>query len=423
MTHANSKPSIGLRALWVLAVFGAVLMFFRWFAGLGAATNLSDGYPWGFWIGVDILAGIALAAGGFVLAGTVHLFGGHKFHALARPAILAALLGYLMFIFGLFIDLGRPWNLWRALFHWNHESPMFEVAWCVMLYTTVLILEFLPVIFERYRLANLHDLWRKAVPWIIIGMLALFTLAMTDSFMWALVITVVLLFWEVAMRGGWMPRDKQMPILLIMSGVMFSTMHQSSLGTLFLLVPQKLHVLWYSPLLPLFFLLSAVMVGPAMVIFEALLSERVLGHKSHFHLLSSLSKAMPYLLGIYLLLKVADIVGQWTVISAFSLSAQTVSWWMELSVGVILPLVLYLSPDVRNSRSGLMWTSLLVVVGVLWNRINVAIVGVIVKQWETYYPHWIEIFITVGIVSIGLLVFRWVGRTMPVYEGESPSHA
>jgi len=423
MTTANSKPSFGLRALWFLAIFGVALMFFRWFFGLGASTNLSDGYAWGFWIGVDILAGIALAAGGFVMAGTVHLFGGHKFHALSRPAILTALLGYLMFIFGLFIDLGRPWNLWRAIFHWHHESPMFEVAWCVMLYTTVLILEFLPVIFERYRLTNLHDLWRKFVPWIIIAMLSVFMLAMTSSVVWMLVLAAILLFWEICMRNGWMPRDKQMPILMIMAGIMFSTMHQSSLGSLFLLVPQKLHILWYSPLLPLFFLLSAIMVGPAMVIFEALLSERVLGHKAHFDLLTRLAKAMPYLLGFYLLLKVGDIVGRWAVINAFSLSAQTVSWWMELSVGVILPLVLFLSPDVRNSRSGLLWTSLLVVIGLIWNRINVAMVGVIVKQWETYYPHWIEIFITVGIVSLGLLVFRWVGRNLPVYEGEAHSHA
>lgn len=423
MTHANSKPSLGLRALWILAVFGVALMLFRWFFGLGASTNLSDGYPWGFWIGVDILAGIALAAGGFVMAGTVHLFGGHRFHALSRPAILTALLGYLMFIFGLFIDLGRPWNLWRAIFHWHHESPMFEVAWCVMLYTTVLIIEFLPVIFERYRLESLHDLWRKFVPWIIIAMLSVFMLAMTSSVVWMLVLAAILLFWEICMRNGWMPRDKQMPILMIMAGIMFSTMHQSSLGSLFLLVPQKLHILWYSPLLPLFFLLSAIMVGPAMVIFEALLSERVLGHKAHFDLLTRLAKAMPYLLGFYLLLKVGDIVGRWAVFSAFSLSAQTVSWWLELSVGVILPLVLFLSPDVRNSRSGLLWTSLLVVIGLIWNRINVAMVGVIVKQWETYYPHWIEIFITVGIVSLGLLVFRWVGRNLPVYEGEAHSHA
>lgn len=423
MSPAYSKPSFGNKLLWFLAIFGAVLILFRWFFGLGAATNLSDGYPWGFWIAIDILAGIALAAGGFVMAGTVHLFGGHKFHSLARPAILTALLGYLMFIFGLFVDLGRPWNLWRAIFNWHHESPMFEVAWCVMLYTTVLIIEFLPVIFERYRLNRLHELWKSLVPWIIIGMLSLFMLAMTYSIVWMAILAAVLLFWEICMRRGWMPRDKQMPIVMIMAGIMFSTMHQSSLGSLFLLVPQKLHVLWYSPLLPVFFVLSAVMVGPAMITFEALISERALGHKAHFNLLSDLSKSMPYLLGFYLLLKIADIMGRWAVSSAFALSVQTVSWWLELSVGIILPLIFYLTPEIRSSRTGLLWTSILVVLGVMWNRMNVAVVGVTVKQWETYYPHWIEIFITVGIVSIGLLVFRWIGRTMAIYEGEAPSRA
>lgn len=422
MTPATTKPSTGLRIVWLLAILGLGLILFRWFFGLGAATNLSDGYPWGFWIAVDILAGIALAAGGFVMAGTVHLFGGHRFHALARPAILTALLGYLMFIFGLFVDLGRPWNIWRASYMWHHESPMFEVAWCVMLYTTVLILEFLPVVFERYRLTKWHERWTKSVSWIIIVMLSMFTLAMTYSFVWMLVIAAILLFWEVAMRRGWMPRDKQMPIVLIMAGVMFSTMHQSSLGTVFLLVPYKLHALWYSPLLPLFFVLSAIMVAPAMVTFEALMSERVLGHKARFDLLYDVSKAMPYLLGLYLLLKVADIVGRWAVMNAFTLNSQTVSWWLELTVGVILPLVLYLTPEVRSSRSGLLWASILVVVGLIWNRINVAIVGVIVKQWETYYPHVIEVLITMGIVSIGLLAFRWVVLNMPISEGHAPSH-
>lgn len=413
------KLSFGGKIVWSLAIFGLLLVLYRFAMGLGAVTNLSDGYPWGLWIGFDILAGIALAAGGFVMAGTVHLFGGHKYHALARPAILTALLGYLLFIFGLFFDLGRPWNLWRAIYSWNHASPMFEVAWCVMLYTTVLILEFMPVVFIRYRLNKLLDLWHKFVPWIIIFILGMFTLAMSYSLAWALVMVIILLVWEISMRAGWMPRDKQMPILLIMAGVIFSTMHQSSLGSIFLLAPTKLHTLWYTPIIPLLFLLSAIMVGPAMVIFEALMSEKILKHKARFDLLSDLARWMPYLLSLYLLLKVGDLVGRHAVLAVFAVNAQSVSWWLEITIGVILPLILFLTPDIIKARSGLLWASTLVIIGLVWNRINVAIVGIIVEKWESYYPFWTEIFITIGVISIGLIVFKWAVENLPIYEHET----
>jgi len=414
-----SKLSFGSKIVWTLAIFGLILIIYRFAAGLGAVTNLSDGYPWGLWIGFDILAGIALAAGGFVMAGTVHLFGGHKYHALARAAILTALLGYLLFIFGLFFDLGRPWNLWRAIYSWNHASPMFEVAWCVMLYTTVLILEFMPIVFERYKLNKLHDLWRMVVPWLIIFMLGMFTLAMSYSLAWALAMVAILLVWEICMRAGWMPRDKQMPILLIMAGVIFSTMHQSSLGSIFLLAPTKLHILWYTPILPLLFLLSAIMVAPAMVTFESLMSEKVLKHKARFDLLSDLARWMPYLLSLYLLLKVGDLVGRNAVLAAFTVNAQSVSWWIEITIGIILPLILFLTPEIIKTKSGLLWASTLVIIGLVWNRINVAIVGVIVEDWETYYPFWTEIFITIGVVAIGLIVFKWAIENLPIYEHET----
>lgn len=413
--------SLAGKIVWFLAAFGLLLVLYRYAFGLGAATNLSDGYPWGLWIGFDILAGIALAAGGFVMAGTVHLFGGHKYHVLARPAILTALLGYLLFIFGLFFDLGRPWNLWRAIYSWNHASPMFEVAWCVMLYTTVLILEFLPVVLEKFNLDKLLAMWKNLVPWIVIFMLGMFTLAMSYSFVWALIMVAILFAWEFSMRRGWMPRDKQMPIILIMAGVIFSTMHQSSLGTIFLLAPTKLHTLWYSPIIPLLSLFSAIMVGPAMVIFEALMSEKILKHKSRFDLLSDLARWMPYLLSFYLLLKVGDLVGRNAVLSAFAVNAQAVSWWMEISIGVILPLILYLTPEIIRTRNGLLWTSTLVIIGLIWNRINVAIVGIIVEKWESYYPFWVEIFISVGVVAIGLIVFKWAVENLPIYEHEKLS--
>jgi formate dehydrogenase iron-sulfur subunit len=386
--------------------------------GLGAVTNLSDGYPWGLWIGFDILGGIALAAGGFVIAGTVHLFGGRKYHPLSRPAILTAFLGYLLFLFGLSVDLGRPWNIWTALISWNHESPMFEVAWCVMMYTFVLFLEFLPAVFERFHRGKLHAWWNSLVPWLIMVMLGLFTLAMSYSVRWTLATVTILLVWEILMRTGVMPRDKQMPILLIMAGVIFSTLHQSSLGSVFLVVPHKLHALWFSPILPLLFLASAIMVGAAMVIFEALMSAKVTRHEAPFNLLTDLAKAMPYLLVFYLLLKIGDLIARGATSAVFAPNAQAVSWWLEIVIGIVVPLVLFLTPEVYQSRRGLLWSSVPVIIGVIWNRLNITIVGVIVREWETYYPYWSEVFITAGIVSIGLIVFNWAVKNLPIYEAE-----
>ncbi|MEW6195868.1 MAG: NrfD/PsrC family molybdoenzyme membrane anchor subunit [Bacteroidota bacterium] len=413
------KLSIGGKIVWVLALFGILLVLYRYAVGLGGATNLSDGYPWGLWIGFDILAGIALAAGGFVMAGTVHLFGGHKYHSLARPAILTALLGYLLFIFGLFFDLGRPWNLWRAIYSWNHASPMFEVAWCVMLYTTVLILEFMPIVLEKLQLNKLLALWKDVVPWIVIFMLGMFTLAMSYSFVWALIMVAILLVWEISMRKGWMPRDKQMPIILIMAGVMFSTMHQSSLGTIFLLAPTKLHLLWYTPIIPLLSLFSAITAAPAMVTFESLMSEKILKHQSKFDLISSLAKWMPYLLSFYLFIKVADIIGRNVALETFTISVQAISWWLEVLVGIIIPLIFYITPEIIKTKGGMLWASSFVVIGLIWNRINVAVVGIYVDKWDPYYPYWIEIFITIGVVAIGLIVFKWATENLPIYEHET----
>ncbi len=153
-----ARPAPGTRAAWriwnvrlgpgvlllaLIAASGFALSLYRFAAGIGAVSNLNQGYPWGFWIGFDVLAGIALAAGGFVVAGLMHMFGGEKYHALVRPTILTAFLGYLLFIAALLVDLGRPWSIWHMTVYWHHESPMFEVGWCAMMYTTILFLEFL----------------------------------------------------------------------------------------------------------------------------------------------------------------------------------------------------------------------------------------------------------------------------------------
>lgn len=404
-----------------LALFGLALIIYRWFfAGLGGVTNLSDGYPWGFWIGIDILAGIALAAGGFVMAGLVHIFGGQKYHALSRPAILTAFLGYLLFIGSLLVDLGRPWNLYKAIYSWNQASPMFEVAWCVMMYTTVLFIEFLPAVLERLKWDRILKLFHQLVPFIIIGMVTLWTYAMShSSIAWTSAVFVILVAWEVFMRVGIMPRDMQMPLMLIMAGIMFSVMHQSSLGTLFLIV-DKLSPLWYSPLLPLLFFVSAVMVAPAMVSFEALATAWAFRRTPETRLLQGLGTAMPYIIGLYLLLRVGDMVVRGAVGGTLSFTFEAFWWWLEIGL-LAFAWVLYVTPEVMEKTGGIFTASLLVIFGLVTHRVGVSMVGINVPEYAAYSPAWTEVMITVGILSWGLIAFRLAIHFLPIYEEESPA--
>jgi formate dehydrogenase iron-sulfur subunit len=413
---ASLRLTPGLGVIGALAALGLGLIAYRFAFGLGAATNLSDGYPWGFWIGMDILAGIALAAGGFVMAGVVHLFGGHRFHALSRPAILTAFLGYLLFIFALMIDLGRPWNIWWALISWNHYSPMFEVAWCVMFYTGVLALEFAPAVLERLGWERIRRLWFEGVPFFIMGLLSLFTYAMTDSLPWTGVALGILVLWEVLMRTGVMRRDRQMPVLLIMAGVIFSTLHQSSLGTLFL-ITDKLGPLWYTPILPALFFLSAVMVGPAMVIVEGLTSARALGRRPELNLLRSLGGAMPYLLALYLLVRLGDLILRGQVLETMRPAWATGWWWLEILL-VLTALAVFATPELVRRRRGLALGAWAAVAAVVVHRCGVAMVGIDVPEYARYIPAWSEVFITVGVVALGLLGFRLAVEFLPIYENE-----
>src|SRR5512146_2468444 len=211
--------------------FGLPVLVYRFAAGLGAATHLSQIQPWGIWIGFDMMTGIVLAAGGFTLGAAVHLFGLEQYQPIARPAILTAFIGYLLAICGLLADLGKPWNMVMVALHYGTTSALFEVAWCVMLYTTVLALEFLVPAFEWLGWQRAHAILTKA-------MLGLTVLS-----------------------------------------VVFSTMHQSALGSLFLIAPAKLHPLWYSPYMFIFFFVSAIAAGVSMLVLEGTLSHRIFRHR------------------------------------------------------------------------------------------------------------------------------------------------
>ncbi|MCJ7763833.1 MAG: Ni/Fe-hydrogenase cytochrome b subunit [Dehalococcoidales bacterium] len=371
----------GTTILGILVIIGLAVMIFRFINGLGAISNLSDGRAWGLWISFDLYCGVALAAGGFTLAGAVYIFNLKKYHTVVRPAILTAFLGYTLVILALLIDLGQPWYIWHAIINWNIHSPLFEVAICVMMYTTVLALEFSPVVFEGLSKSNLPIIRRINwhIPWRVI-------------------------------------RAIQIP--LVIAGVVLSTLHQSSLGSMLLMMPETLHALWYTPILPILFLTLAIAVGPAMVIFESTLSTRVFGHKLDIAVLSGLARVIPYILGLYLLLKLVDLAVVGEIGLIFSAYPQNLLWWGEIIIGVIIPIILFSMPSVRQNRNAVFWTSVLVILGLVFNRFNVSLLALSIRPGYVYFPHWMEFAISVGLVADALLVIWLAHRFLPIVSHE-----
>jgi len=381
MRQLKQSLPTGTFILGCLVILGLIPMVLRYINGLGAISNLSDGRPWGFWISFDLYCGVALAAGGFTLAGIVYIFGREKYHSVARPAILTAFLGYLLVIFALLIDLGQPWYIWHAIIYWNIHSPLFEVALCVMTYTIVLALEFSPAVFERLSELNVPVIRR---------------------FNWRIPLRVI--------------RAIQIP--LVIAGIALSTLHQSSLGTMLLMMPQTLHPLWYTPVLPLLFLLSAIAVGPAMVIFESTLSNRAFGHELAIDVLSGLGRALPYILGLYLLLKLVDLMVAGELGLIFTAYPINLLWWTEIIIGVVTPIILLSRPAIRQNRRGVFWSSVLVIFGLVLNRFNVSMLALGMRPGFTYFPHWMEIAISVALVADALLVIWLSYRFLHIAEHE-----
>jgi Ni/Fe-hydrogenase subunit HybB-like protein len=348
---------VGLYATWI-----------RFSQGLGASTNLSDEFPWGIWIGFDILCGVMLAAGGFTLMATVHIFNIERFRPIVRPALLTAYLGYILVVVALLYDLGRPYRIWHPLIMWNPRSVMFEIGWCVTLYTTVLSLEFAPVIFERLRMEKLLRIFHYiSIPAVILG-------------------------------------------------VILSTLHQSSLGSLSLIMAGKLHPLWYSPLLPVYFFISAIAVGMAMTIFESSMSAKHLGHKFDMRLMGDLARIMTVVLLVYTVLRFQDLWKHGALKYAFEPTYEASLFLVEIGLGLFLPLIMLFTPKIRDTRGGLYLISVFTVLGFVVNRLNVAITGVESWTGSRYVPSWMEVSITVMIVAIGFAIFGLAAKYLPIFS-------
>ncbi len=364
--------SPGVLVLFAFMLAGGVALMVRFVFGLGYATNLSNTNPWGIWIGMDVASGVALAAGGFTTAALAHIFGRHAYEAVTRPALLTAALGYTFVAFAVFVDIGRSWAIWKPLFFHNYNSALFEVAMCVMIYLSVLWIEMIPILAEKWGMKI------KVLGWFNRKL---------SSFMW----------------------------IFIVLGVVLSCMHQSSLGTLMVIAPTKVHVLWYTPFLPLLFLLSAFSVGYPMVIVETNLATTSLGLSSEMEVLAPLSRFTIVTLGLYMTLKLWDLLHRGVLSLAFDGTLAANSFLAELGLGVILPWTLLLFPAVRSSRRGLFFAALLIVGGVLLNRVNVFLVAYTPQTGTIpYFPSIGEILVTAGAVAAIMFLYRTLVTYAPV---------
>src|SRR6516165_3994566 len=358
----------------VIMIAGLYSTYVRYLRGLGAVSNMTDQFPWGFWIGFDCLCGVMLAAGGFCVVGAVYLFNVESLHSVVRPAVLTAFLGYLLFIVGLLFDLGRPWFIWHQLIYMNPHSVMFEVGMCVVTYTAVLFFEFLPNVLEKFNLV------------------------------WALKIV------------------KFLVPMLIVAGILLSTLHQSSLGSLYLIMPSKLHPFWYSPALPFFFFGSAIAVGLAMTIFESTQSAKALGKHLELSVITELGGALLIALWVNALLRFEDFFHRGMLRQIFRPSYEAYFLWLELGLSFVIPIVLLSFKKVRLSPNGLYLASVISLFGFITNRLNVSLIGFETYVGHHYMPKWTEFSVTLMIIAMGFALFRVAVQYLPIFPKDDMVH-
>jgi Ni/Fe-hydrogenase subunit HybB-like protein len=356
------------KLLLAIVAIGAVIGVVRFATGIGTIANINNAYPWGWWVGYGIMTMIAIGGVGFTMTALVEIFGVHRYHSFLKPAVLMGLLCYTSAITMLMVELGRPWMVWMVLVSWAPTSALYEVGWCAFLYLTVLAIEFAQVPVERLG-------WGRALS--------------------------VLRFIYI-------------PIMLL--GVTLSHLHQSSLGTLMTLIPHKINALWWSDNLPLLYLFSAMMAGPAMAIIEHLAAARWLGFQPRMDLLGGLARIEMWLVGLFLAFQMGDLFYRGAADGMLSPSWFAVSFWIEIGFGLLLPLALLLMPEVRETRRGLATACALVIAGILLHRLNVAVIGLRVRHWETYFPSMGEVGITLGLTAAAVFVFGWLIRILPIHE-------
>jgi Ni/Fe-hydrogenase subunit HybB-like protein len=357
-------PQITLWRVLVGVIFAAgfYATYLRFVKGFQVATNLSNAQPWGIWVGVATLCGVGLSAGGFAIAGSVYLLGMQRYRPVLRAAVVIAFLGYLSVVLGYAWELGLPWNFWHPIVMWNRASVLFEVVWCITLYTTVLALEFSPALVEK-------------LPW-------------------------------KRVREFYLHWHHRVLIALVLVGVLLSSLHQSYLGGLFIIFKGKMYPLWYSNYQTTLFYISAIPAGMAMVIMALYLSVRSLGVRIDMRILDDFSRIIAPMLVIFALFRFADLAKQHALGYLFLRVPETAYFWLEMALLVAAPLVLFNLPQVRRQPVGLYWASAVTIAGFMVHRIDVSITSLERATKAGYVPKWPELAVTLMLVTAAVLAFR-----------------
>lgn len=402
--------------LLALMAFGGISFVLRFLLGLGGSTNLSDTYAWGLWIVFD-LVWIAVAAGAFATAGYIYVFKRQDLYPVGRTAVFMGLLSYSFVTVTLLADLGLPWHFYELALNAPKHSAMFEVSWCVGLYVTVLLLEFLPVPFERFGLKKQMEVWKKWSPVYVVAAMGLFIYLMSRDFVWAGL--AVATFGILAYAFRQKPGEKPVPIMLAIAAVTLSTMHQSSLGSLFLLMPDKLDPLWWSPVMPVYFFLSSVAAGTALMVLINMWIAKAYGRQLDMNITASLGKLAFFALLAYETFRIADVAIRGQLANAANPLFAT-----EIILGGLVPLALLSSRKLRENPRLLFFGALLATLGVVFNRMNVVIFGMNLRgpmpqiRPESYFPSAVEWGVSIGLIAATIFLFNLGTKYLPILPKE-----
>jgi Ni/Fe-hydrogenase subunit HybB-like protein len=376
----------GYRFLLVLGALALLTIVWRFVVGLGVSTSLSDGYPLGLWIALDVVTGTALACGGYAVALVVYIFNRGHYHPLVRPAILTSALGYTMAGLSVAIDLGRPWMMWKIplyFWHWNLNSALLEVALCIMAYVTVLWIELAPALLSRFE-QNGPARVQRVVRWI---------LPILDRS----------LLWIVAL------------------GLLLPTMHQSSLGTMMLLAGPRLHPLWNTPFLPLFFLMTCLAMGYAIVVFESTLATSAFRRRSESPMLALLQKIAVTLGALFVVFRFADLALRGRLALAGTLDLFGIMFWLETILWLTPALILLVA---RSANPGALFGgAMCIAVGGAVYRFDTFLVAFQPGSGWHYFPSIPEMVVSAGLIALEIALYIALVRRFPILGGQaSPAH-
>jgi formate dehydrogenase iron-sulfur subunit len=402
--------------LTLLMAWGGVSFIARFALGLGGSTNLSDTYAWGLWIVFD-LVWIAVAAGAFATAGLIYVFKRKDLYPIGRAAVLMGLLSYSFVTVTLLADLGLPWHFWQLGLQAPKHSAMFEVSWCVGLYVTVLAFEFLPVPFERWKLGRALEAWKRWSPVYVVLAITGFVYLMSRSLVYAGIALAV--FSALALAFRQKAGEKPVPILLAIAAVTLSTMHQSSLGSLFLLMPDKLHALWWSPIMPVAFFLSSVAAGSALMVLVEMWIARGYGRALRIPLLAAMGKVAFWSLLVYEVVRLGDVALRGQLAAALA-GPKGLLFAAEIVLGGLVPLALLATAKLRETPRVLLLGAALAAAGVVFNRMNVVVFAMDLRGPTPqtapagYFPSIVEWGVSVGLVAATVFLFGLAARFLPV---------